>query len=613
MKKSAKTLGFLLLITLSQLALAQVQIGDNTHMTGGGLVSLGYAGDYGNQILSNHGLQFGANGQINGYYYNPNFLNFSITPYYNQSRADSNYQSLTNASGVAADANFFTGSHFPGSVSYRYDYNSTGTFGLPGTPNFTTQGNGQGFGVNWSALFPGWPTLSVGYQQGNGSGTIYGTNEETSNNQHIFTARSSYTLDKFLINGYYDRSTVNSDFPEFLTTTGLSVSDSSGQDFGVNASRDIPWGNGQFSVGYSHSAYADNFLDPSQPNTTTSYNTDTEIANLSFHPTNKLGLYANQLYTNNLSGYLSQTLDNGTIIGPVVNLGANSYSNTVGAGASYIFTQNLNGNFQATHYSQEYLGQTYDGTFLSGTMTYGRRLLNMFTFSAGIVDSSTGMGDNNVGFIGTVNYFRQYGPWETSGSFSYAQNVQSILITETSSDYYYDANIHRRFTRRTQWTLAFNGNHSGLSSQGTQDFHSEVLSTSLSLSQLALSANYSQGSGSSLLTQEGLVPIPPTTGIIPGNLVAYDAKNYGAGLTWTPVRQLIVSGNFSRSFSDTLSASTPSHNSTEIFYSQLQYNLRRIGILAGYTRFTQGISATGVPPGTINSYYGGITRWFNFF
>ena len=45
----------------------------------------------------------------------------------------------------------------------------------------------------------------------------------------------------------------------------------------------------------------------------------------------------------------------------------------------------------------------------------------------------------------------------------------------------------------------------------------------------------------------------------------------------------------------------------------MQYRLRRISLLAGYSRFTQGISATGVPPGTITSYYGGISRWFDFF
>jgi hypothetical protein len=152
-----------------------------------------------------------------------------------------------------------------------------------------------------------------------------------------------------------------------------------------------------------------------------------------------------------------------------------------------------------------------------------------------------------------------------------------------------------------------------LSLEGSQSFHSETFSTTLSWSSLGFTANYAQGSGNSVLSSGGIVPVPPTSGILPADLIAYTARNYGAGLTWTPIRNMVLSGTYSRSISDTLSANTPSHNNTEIFYSQMQYNLRRIGIMAGYTRFTQGISATGIAPGTISSFYGGITRWFNFF
>ena len=138
------------------IASAQVQVGDNLEMKAGGLLTLGYAGNYGDQFQSSHGLNFGVDGTLTGSYYSPNFLSFDVTPYYNQSRANSNYQSLTGASGVSMrSANLFTGSHFPGSVSYRNDFNSTGTFGLTGQPDFTTHGHGQGFGIGWSALVAG--------------------------------------------------------------------------------------------------------------------------------------------------------------------------------------------------------------------------------------------------------------------------------------------------------------------------------------------------------------------------------------------------------------------------------------------------------------------------
>ena len=139
---------------------------------------------------------------------------------------------------------------FPGSVSYHYDYNSTGTFGLPTTPNFTTQGNGQGFGINWSALFPDWPTLSVGYQHGSGSGTLYGTDQKTSSDQRLSTCDPAI--------GWVSTSTrititpLNGNYPEILTGTA-NLNDSGGYDTGINASRNIALWNGAISANYSHS------------------------------------------------------------------------------------------------------------------------------------------------------------------------------------------------------------------------------------------------------------------------------------------------------------------------------------------------------------------------
>lgn len=614
-ERSYRWLGWLALLLAVQVVSAQVQIGDNTKMNAGGLFTVGYAGDYGNQIQSSHSLQLGASGTLDGYYYNPNFLNFSVTPYYNQSKADSSYQSLTNASGVAATANFFTGSRFPGSVSYRYDYNSTGTFGLPSTPNFTTQGTSQGFGINWSALLPNLPSLAVGYQQGGGSSTLYGTDQESSSHQRLFNFHSSYSFAGFHFNGFFDHNTVDSTYPEFLTGQGNNVSNSSGHDFGVNTSRNIPWWNGSMYANYSRSSYTTNYeYGTSQPTTNSGYNASLEAAGVNFHPTQKFGFYANENYTSNLSSFYNQVPGSGGPIVPPVNiLGNASDSLTFGGGVNYQFTNHLNGNAQATHYTQSYLGSHYSGSFLSGNLIYGRKLLNMFTFSAGMVDSSTGHGDNNVGFIGTVNYYRRFGDWQTSGAFTYAQNVQSQLITYTTSYYNYSANLHRRFSSRVQWTAAFNGSRQGLSRDKNSSSDSYGFSTSLSLRQVAFTGQYLKATGNSLITNNGTTPLPPIPGVTPENVIAYNAENYGGGISWTPIRRMVLSGTYSRSLSDTLSNGIYSRNNTDILYGQLQYHLRRISVLAGATRFTQGISATGVPPGTVTSYYGGISRWFDFF
>src|SRR3974377_888935 len=104
-KKIAALAGLLyFVLPITPRANAQVTIGNDLKMNMGGVLNAGYSGVYGDEIPSSHGLNFGGSAQLNGSYYNPNFLNFSVTPYYNQSRNDSGFQSLTDATGVSATA-----------------------------------------------------------------------------------------------------------------------------------------------------------------------------------------------------------------------------------------------------------------------------------------------------------------------------------------------------------------------------------------------------------------------------------------------------------------------------------------------------------------------------
>ncbi|MGA9981070.1 MAG: hypothetical protein WBQ08_20785 [Candidatus Sulfotelmatobacter sp.] len=615
MKTLATTIvAFLLLATplATPLASAQLQLGDDVRMKAGGLFTAGYQGNYGDggQILDNHGLDFGFNGNITGSYHNPNFLSFNIIPYINQSRADSDYQSLTGASGVTATANLFTGSHFPGSFTYRDDYNSTGTFGLEGQPNFTTHGHGQGFGASWSALVPGLPTLSVSYSQGDGSGTVYGTDQQTGSDTKLFNVRSNYAIDGFRLNGYFDHDDLHSTVPEFLAGEQESVSNTTGHDLGFGANRNLPF-NGSFYANYNRSEASTDFL--GEEPSTSSYTTSTETSGVNFHPLQKLSLFANENYTDNLSGYLNQTLIASGAVQTPINLGSGSNSLTMGGGATYQFTSFLSAQAQATYYDQNYFGQGYTGTYLSGTVNYTHRIFDMFSFSAGVVEQSNGQGSNAMGFIGNVNYFHRILGWETSGSFSYAQNVQSLLVTYTTSYYNYTARLHRRLGYGVAWIAAFNGSRSGLTNQPGSENHSESYSTSFSSRRFTVTGNYTQSSGDSILTSAGLVPLPPTPGVPASSLILYGGDSYGGGITAAPVRRLTISGTFSRALSNTISGPTNSRNNTEIFNAQLQYHLRRIGVLSGFTRFTQGISASGAPPGTANSYFIGVSRWFDFF
>jgi len=617
MKVANRIIGLAVLV-MAQLVYAQNQpqsqlpelsIGENTKLSAGGLFTFGYSGDYGDVVSSQHGLTFGVDGRLAGYYYNPNFISFTATPYYNQSRDNSSYQSLTGASGISSTVDLFRGSHFPGSVSYRYDRNSSGTFGLTGQPNFTTIGKGQGFGINWSALLPNLPTLSVGYSQGDGSGTIYGTSEQTNSSTRLFNVRSGYEIAGFRLNAFFDRNSLNSKFPEFLAGQSESVQESTGNDVGVGAQHNLPL-NGQFYANYNRSSADTNYFSSTgQSSNTSSYTDDIVNTGASFHPTQKLSLNVTENYTSNLNGYLAQSLTGTGTAEPGLSLGSGAHSSTMGGGATYQFTNNLSATSQATYYDQEYFGKNYTGTYLSGTVNYGKRLFDMFTFSGSVIDSSNGQGTNALGFVGNVNFFHRFKGWQTSGVFSYAQNVQSLLLTYTTSYYSYSANVHRRLPAGLQWTAAFNGTHSGLTNYEGTSSQSEGYSTSLGSRKYNLTANYTHSTGISLLGASGFIPVTGTPGV--NDFITFGGTSYGGGISVTPIRRLVVSGSFNRAISNTI-GQTISHNNTEIFNGQLQYHLRRIGLQAGYTRFTQGISAVGAPANT-TAYFVGISRWFDFF
>src|SRR5690348_12299552 len=175
-----------MLLSSGRPARAQLQVGD-AKMDMNGTVSAGYAASYGNEIGSSHSLNLGGSGTLSGSYYNPNFLSFNLSPYYNQSQANSNFQSITNSTGFNFSSAIFSGSHFPGGISYAKAFNSEGTYGIPGLPNYNTHGNSDTFGINWSENLPNAPSLSFGYQRGGSQYSIFGADENGNTGFHSFS------------------------------------------------------------------------------------------------------------------------------------------------------------------------------------------------------------------------------------------------------------------------------------------------------------------------------------------------------------------------------------------------------------------------------------------
>ena len=181
---------------------SQVKLGElSTNLNG--TLATGYAANYGNFTSSNHSWTVGGAATFSGSFYNPNFLSFNVGLYLNQSRANSNFQSISDASGIDVTSTIFGGSHFPGSVSYSKAYNSEGNYAVPGLANYVTHGNSDNFSVTWSENLPGKPSLSAGYQFGNSRYSVYGTNDQGTNAFHSFNLHSSYNLAGFNMGAFY--------------------------------------------------------------------------------------------------------------------------------------------------------------------------------------------------------------------------------------------------------------------------------------------------------------------------------------------------------------------------------------------------------------------------
>ena len=105
------------------LSAAQLQIGDNFKMNMNGTVGFGYGGSFSDPGASGHNLNMLGQGLVTGSYYDPKFLNFTVQPYYTRDQNNASSLSIFSDSGITANANLFSGSHFPGFVSYGKNFN----------------------------------------------------------------------------------------------------------------------------------------------------------------------------------------------------------------------------------------------------------------------------------------------------------------------------------------------------------------------------------------------------------------------------------------------------------------------------------------------------------
>jgi hypothetical protein len=596
-------------------AWGQVGVGDNVKLNLSGELSTGYSGTYSDSQASSHSLDLGGSGTLHGFYYSPQFLSFDVQPYYNRSQANSAFQSITNSNGIISSANIFGGSHYPGSVSFSRTSDATGQFGLPGVNGLDTNGSARTFVINWSALPTSLPTLNVSYMLANNDATIYGTDSKTDSSSRNLNLHSNYLISGFQMNGFFTAQSNDLSVPSFLVNDfSQTASEVQGHNdsLGFIVSHQIPL-RGYWTANVTRSSFGSDTQSSgfkgTGDGTSDAYNTSVSV-----QPFKNFGASVGVGYQDNVFGALQQQLAQAGGYIPLQNSNQESQALILRGTADYQPFRYLRFFGQVNH-TEEYIGSNTLGVTQFGggvSTTYAGHLLGSLTFSVGALDTATQEGDSGAGMYGNIGFSRKFGRWEAGADANYSQQVQTLGSVYTTSVYGYGGTLKHKFGDHFYWTNSARETHSGLTQQAGTDSHSQSFLTTVLFRKFSLNAVYSQSGGTAILTAQGLVAIPNgiPSPLIPSP-VLFGASSYGGGTSFT-FKRLSLTANYSKALSDTTAASA-SNNSTTMLNALLRCRMRKLYFQAGFTKFQQSVSAAGTQPSQLNSYFFGVSRWFNLF
>lgn len=603
------------IVLLALPSAAQMQVGDYLHMNLNGNVGFNYAGGI-NQGQSDHSMGFSGNGLLTGNYYSPNFLNFNVDPFYNRTQTDSTFGSLTNTTGITSNVNLFNGTHFPGSFSFNKLYNGTSAFNVPGSDlGLAQHTNTQTFGVGWSALLPGLPTLSANYSLGKNTSNILGESGQDSQSDRTLSLLSAYKWDGFNMTGQFLRRTAHTNFGEALQVGDLPVTtDSTSNSYGAGVQHTLPW-TGNASLTYNHLGYGYNYEDGYSARNSGS--TNMVNGNVAFHPTMKLSTSFNANYNDSLLGQVPEPVLNG---GTALNIGTAQtfHSVLLGSNVFYQILKSLGVSAEVNHQDQTFMGRTYSATQYGGSanFNFAHSLLQGLSFSVGAVDTVQQQDNTGLGFVGNVNYNRKFYGWDLSGNFSYMQNVQTVMLFYTTSSYSYMASLRRRIGERKYLMMGYSGAHSGLNGNSGTTSSADRIWTGFIYRGNSFNAYYNKSNGLAVFTANGLVPIPgnlPPVVLPEDAFTSYNSKGWGLSAGMQPTRRLTLGFAYAKSNGSTVDPFQSVFTNNTLLNATMQYRVRKIFVNGGYTRLQQTVGTPGTPPMDVTTYFIGFSRWFNFF
>jgi hypothetical protein len=421
---------------------------------------------------------------------------------------------------------------------------------------------------------------------------------------------SSYTLAGFNMGGYYSSGGGDALIPEVVTGVQAAEDRSDSRSMGFNVSHLLPL-NGSASAAVNRSTWSSNYMGSDSTGTI-----DLFSALASIHPAARVSFSASASYSDNLAGELIQSVVSAG--GSAPSLGPNDKSNSLDLMgiSSFNIAKNLQASAYVERRAQDYQDSNYGVTSFGGSSTYSRVLFDgNFNAALNVTENTSDQtGESVLGFSTNENYSNQLLGWKVSGSFGYAQNVQTLLVTYMNSYFNYAGSARRRWGK---FNLSFGGGASrtALSSQPDTANSSENFTTSVAYSRwLIASGSYSRASGQALATGSGLVPVPVPSPIFPSSQVSlYGGDSYSFSLASSPRKGLSVSGSYAKSNSNTSSGGIASLNDNTEFNALLIYQVRKLYLNGGFARLEQGFSGSGSAPEVLSSFYIGVSRWFKLF
>jgi len=598
-------------------AAAQVAAGNELSMNLSGDASFGYQGLFGE--VDSNSFQVGGFADLTGYYHHPKFLSFKVNPFYNQSRVNSNYNSLFSAKGITGSANLFGGSHTPVDIGFEKTWNNEGQFSVPGAAGLETHGAAQGFSLGAGAFFEGLPTLQASYSINSNTYQILGTDGDGSASGRVFSLSSSYLLKGFHLTGSYANSRITQNLPLIADLNQRLEESTHESTTQFSVGRHL-WDSANWSANYNHTNFQTDYTGIPSDST---FNSFSSYVNM--RPLSKLSVSVGMNYTTNYSAYLlnsviSQSSTGGTpSVGPLQASGEATRSSDYleyGGRAAYMITNDLTADGSVDRRTQSYFGQNLDSDTASGGLGYTHRLLGgQFATHYGISwFTVSSQNQDGVGHTASVSYAHDTLGWTSSVDAQYSNSVQTAIINFNQTGYAFGLNTARTLQKRWRLTLGARLGRSHIDGLGNSEARLSSANASLATNKFSFTGTYSRTSGNALQMSTGLTPTPPPGQVLlPNLLVLYGGYSYSVGGGFHPNRHLTITGDYVNARYHTDNVTSISDNLLRRYDVKTEYRFRQMMFLGGYSHVTQGVGATFNHPAVFNYFYVGVSRHFDFF